>query len=63
LSEEEMNKVKKKIKAQPDVTLRELIEEYDLKISEPGLCKKLKKLNLSFKKRLLILQRKIDQMS
>ena len=46
-----MEKIVKKIEEQPDVTLEELIDEFDLKISISALCRKLKKLNLNFKKR------------
>jgi transposase len=40
-----------KIKEQPDITLEELVEAFDLKISISALCRKLKKLNFNFKKR------------
>jgi transposase len=43
-----------KIEEQPDMTLLELIDFFDLKISESGLSKKLCKLGYSFKKRQLI---------
>jgi len=46
-----MDKIIAKIKAQPDVTLEELVEEFNLKISISALCRKLQKLNLNFKKR------------
>jgi transposase len=51
VSTETMDKVVAKIKETPDMTLRELIDEFDLGISEAALCKRLIKLNLSFKKR------------
>ena len=54
VSAETMDKVVAKIKEVPDMTLRELIDEFDLGISEAALCKRLKKRNLSFKKRLSI---------
>jgi len=47
------DKIIAKIKEQPDITLEELIEEFDLKISISALCRKLKKLNLNFKKKTL----------
>lgn len=40
-----------KIKEQSDITLEELVEEFDLKISISALSRKLKKANLNFKKR------------
>jgi len=46
-----MNAIVKKIKQQPDITLKELKEAFDLKISQAALCKRLKKLGLTFKKR------------
>ncbi len=50
LSEEQMQQVMKKIEEQPDVTLQELIDEFALHITPGGLSKKLKKLNLTYKK-------------
>ena len=49
-----MNTIVEKIKQQPDITLQELIEEFDLKISQVALCKRLIKLGLTFKKRRFI---------
>ncbi|MCL2477747.1 hypothetical protein [Candidatus Bathycorpusculum sp.] len=46
-----MTAIVTKIKQQPDITLNELIEEFDLKISQTALCKRLIKLGLTFKKR------------
>ena len=46
-----MDKIIAKIEEQPDITLEELVEEFDLKISISALCRKLKKLDLNFKKR------------
>jgi transposase len=46
-----MQAIVEKIKQQPDITLNELIEAFDLKISQAALCKRLKKLGLTFKKR------------
>jgi len=46
-----MTAIVEKIKQQPNITLNELIEEFDLKISQAALCKRLKKLDLTFKKR------------
>ena len=46
-----IDKIVAKIKEQSDITLEELVEEFDLKISISALCRKLQKLNLNFKKR------------
>ena len=46
-----LDKIVAKIKEQPDITLLELIEEFDLKICESALSRKLKKIGLNFKKR------------
>jgi transposase len=46
-----MDKIIAKIKEQPDVTLEELVEGFNLNISISALCRKLQKLNLNFKKR------------
>ena len=51
VSEETMNKVMAKIKETPDSTLRELIDEFDLGISQAALCKRLKKAGLTYKKK------------
>jgi len=47
-----LDKIVAKIKEQPDITLLELIEEFDLKICESALSRKLNKIDLNFKKRL-----------
>ena len=54
IDEKTMAKIEAKIKKTPDVTLLELIEKFNLEISEGALSKKLKKLDYSFKKRQLI---------
>jgi transposase len=46
-----MDKIVARIKEQSDITLEELVEEFNLKISISALCRKLQKLNLNFKKR------------
>jgi transposase len=51
VSNETMDNVVIKIKEAPDMTLRELIDEFSLGISEAALCKRLIKLGMSFKKR------------
>jgi len=48
---EVMDKITAKIKEQPDITLEELVETFDLNISISALCRKLQKLDLTFKKR------------
>jgi len=45
-----MDKIIATIKEQPDITLEELVEEFNLNISISALCRKLQKLNLNFKK-------------
>jgi len=47
-----MDKIVAKIKEQSDVTLEELIEEFDLNICQSALSRKLTKIDLNFKKRL-----------
>jgi transposase len=47
-----MDKITSKITEQPDITLEELIEEFELKISKSALSRKLTKIDLTFKKRL-----------
>jgi transposase len=51
VSEETMVKVVSKIKEQPDITLQELIEEFELTISKSALCRRLIKIGLTLKKR------------
>ena len=51
VSKETMDRVVLKIQEMPDMTLRELIDEFELGISEAALCKRLIKLGMSFKKR------------
>ena len=46
-----MEKVVLKIQEEPDITLQELIDDFDLGISQAALCERLIKLGLSFKKR------------
>ena len=47
----EMDLVREKIKCQADVTLRELIDEFSLRISESALCRRLLAMGLTRKKR------------
>ena len=55
VDDETMGKVVLKIKETPDITLLELIDEFDLPFSESALCKRLIKVGLTFKKRHSIL--------
>ena len=47
----QMDMVAKKIQEQPDITLRELIDEFSLGISESALCRRLSVMGLTLKKR------------
>lgn len=49
--DKKMEKIKAKIKEQPDITLEELVEYFNLNISISALSRKLTKLELTFKKR------------
>jgi transposase len=49
--DKKMEKIRAKIKEQPDVTLEELVEKFNLSISISALSRKLTKLDLTFKKR------------
>jgi transposase len=51
VSDETMEQVVSKIKERPDMTLLELIEEFNLPFSESALCKRLIRLGLTLKKR------------
>ena len=51
LDGEMLRRLQAKIEVQPDITLRELIEEFSLPVSEPALCNTInKKLGLLRKK-------------
>jgi len=52
--DEVMNQIVAKIKEQPDITLEELVEVFDLKISISALSRKLTKADLSFKKNVIL---------
>jgi transposase len=56
-----MDKVVAKVREQPDITLQELIDEFKLPISQSALCRRLRKLGLTFKKRLSIQTNKKPQ--
>jgi len=49
--EAKLNKIAARIREQPDITLEELKEEFQLNISISALCRKLIKKKLTFKKR------------
>jgi len=51
VSESEMSQIVARIQEKSDITLLELIEEFDLKISQSALCRRLKKLGMTYKKR------------
>jgi len=58
-----MDNIIKKIHEQPDITLQEIIDVFNLEISQSALCRRLIKKKLTFKKRLSILQSKTEKMS
>ena len=49
-----MEQIKAKIKEQPDITLEELVDVFDLKISISALSRKLTKADLTFKKNVVL---------
>jgi len=51
VTQQTMNQITKKIEQQPDITLKELIEEFNLQISPAALSKRLIKIGYTFKKR------------
>ena len=61
ISKDEFELIAAKIDEQPDITLNQLIEEFELKVSEGALSKRLKKEGLTFKKRLSIRKNKSDR--
>jgi transposase len=63
MSEETMERIVLKIKEVPDMTLEEIVEEFDLNISISTLCRRLIKRGLTLKKRLSIPMNKHAQMS
>jgi len=54
VNDETMSQIVAKIKEKPDITLRELIDEFNLPISESALCRRLIKIGLTYKKKLCI---------
>jgi transposase len=49
--EKKLEQITTKISEQPDITLEELVEHFNLSVSISALSRKLKKLDLTFKKR------------
>jgi len=58
VSQQTMEQITQKIEQQPDITLKELIEEFNLQISPTALSKRLTKLDYTFKKRVFIQKNK-----
>jgi transposase len=61
VTQQTMDQITTKIDNQPDITLKELIEEFNLQISQAALSKRLTKLDYTFKKRLFIQKNKKTQ--
>jgi len=61
ISSEKMAEIEAKFEEQPDITLNEIIEEFNLKMTEGALSKCLKKADLTFKKRLSIRKNRSDR--
>ena len=55
-------KIIAEIEKEPSVTLKEIIEKFELNITESGLSKRLKKMGYTFKKRLSIQKHKSEKM-
>lgn len=51
INEANIQKIKNKIAESSDITLQELIDEFSLPVSQSALCRTLKGLGLSYKKR------------
>jgi transposase len=62
VSQEVMEKIVAKVKKQPDMTLLEIIEEFELKITQSALCRRLIKRGLRYKKRQFFLTVKNEMM-
>jgi transposase len=54
ISEEKMKAVVERVKLEPDITLAELINVFNLPFSTSALCKRLRKLGFTFKKKRFI---------
>jgi len=55
-------RIKLKVKENPSITQEEIIEELSLGVTQPALCKHMKKLGLTLKKRLYTLQENKEKM-
>ena len=62
VTEEVMERVVSKIREVPDMTLRELIEEFGLPFSESALSRRLTRLGLTYKKRHFVQTGKRERM-
>jgi transposase len=62
LNDTQTTQIKTEIEKSPDTTLLELIEKYNLPISESGLSRVFKKLGLTFKKRCSMQMAKNERM-
>ena len=62
ITEEQKDHIIKEIENVPDVTLNELIKKFELKITEGGLSKYLKKQGFTYKKRQHIQLNKTEKM-
>jgi transposase len=61
VSEETMGNIVLAIKETPDMTLLETIDKFNLNISESALCRRLKKVGLTYKKRRFTLKIKTEK--
>jgi len=62
VTNEEMKKIEEEINLNPDITLEEIKEKFNLKISISAISRRLTKLDYTFKKRLCILKQKREKM-
>ncbi|MDR2700129.1 MAG: hypothetical protein LBC12_04895 [Nitrososphaerota archaeon] len=62
VTQQTMNQITKKIETTPDITLKELIAEFNLHISPVALSKRLVALGYTFKKRRSMQMAKSEQM-
>jgi len=61
-TDEVNERIKLKVKENPGITQEEIIEELSLGVTQPGLSKQMKKIGLTFKKRLYTLQGNKEKM-
>jgi transposase len=62
VTEDEMKKIEQEIKINPDITLEEIKEKFELKISISAISRRISKLGYTFKKRLYIRRLKNEKM-